>query len=215
MPSCKVCDELPPKQVRSINRHLRAGKKSAKQIARHYHVDVDDIQTHLSCIGEVVDEEQELLRSQRQLTLLIEKFQQDVNAGRHTDFDPEAGVDGRGLIRDMLSAMRELRETIMARQRLRSPDELYKDLRESVVDPLISGLTVILVNEAKQLREELFDVTKHLSDDRLPARIKQAIDDMLTRTADRFVSDALQDMQQKVLAVTSSKNKRPTPPQQH
>lgn len=215
MSSCKVCDELPPKQVRSINRHLRAGKKTIKQIAKHYHIETEDLQVHLNCIGEVLDEDQELQRTQHQLTRLIEQFQHDVNAGRHLEFDPESGVDGRGVIRDLLSAMREHRETVLARKRLRSSDELYQDLRAIIVDPLINGITVILVNEAKRLREDLFDVTKHLQDDRLPARIKQAIDEMLTRAADRFVSDALQDIQQKVQAVATAKAKRPATPAQH
>jgi hypothetical protein len=207
MAGCPICDEVSPKRVRNIDRRLRAGKQSIQKIAERYHVEVTALQRHLQCLQEVPAEDQELQRTQHQLTALIAQFQQDIQAGEHYKFDPEAGIDGRGIINQMIAAMREHRETILARKKLRSSDELYRDLRDTVVDPMINALTVILVTEAKRLRDDLFDVTKEYANTH--PRIKHAVDEMLQRTADRFTSEALNDIQEKVVSVTTRKVSAP------
>jgi hypothetical protein len=208
MSACPICDDLSPKRVKNIDRHLLAGKKSLSKIAKHYHVEEEALQRHLQCIENVPVEDEELERNQRLLTVMVNQFQQDINAGRHYEFDPENGIDGRGVINHMLATLREHRETVSARAKLRSPDVLYQDLRETVIDPLITAITVILIKEAKCLRDDLFDVTKELP--QAHPRIKQAVDEMLTRSADRFASEALGDIREKVSAVVSPKRKRPT-----
>jgi DNA-binding MarR family transcriptional regulator len=206
---CKICENLPPAAIKKLNKHVKAGKHSVAKIARHFKVLPEDVTAHLSCLENANDETQELLRSQEALASLIQKLRAEIDdeSGDSYDALDEGGNDRGEMIRNYLAAMRESREITMALSRLRSGEEMYRDLRETVVDPLVRGLTKVLVDEGKRLRDELFDIAKH--DQTQHPRIKQAIDEMLIRAADQFSSETLRDLYEKVQNVVS-KRKNPS-----
>jgi len=214
--ACPVCTGLPLKRVASIDRHLAAGKKSLMAIADHYAVDIGDLRHHLvACVHNQAapSESEELARSQAQLQVLITQFQQDVAEGKHLEFDPEGGMDGRSTINNLLHAMREHRETVLARSKIRTADEVYRDLQANVVGPLISAVTTICIEEGRRTRGEIFDITKRTGE--LHPKIKTAVDSMLERIADRMSSEALHDIPDRVKAVVGAKKGPRRPPQQH
>lgn len=204
--ACRVCDELPIKRVRSIDRHLTEGKRSLMAIAEHYAVDAGDLRSHMvNCIQnqQQPNEDGELLQSQRMLQSLICQFQQDVAEGKHTEFDPESGVDGRGILGAMMTAMREHRETVLARGKIRTSEEIYQGLHENVLTPFISTVTTICIEEGRRTREEVFDITKQHEE--FHPKVKKAIDEMLERIADRMSTEAMHDAPDRVKAVVGAK----------
>jgi hypothetical protein len=213
--ACRVCDTLPLKRVQSIDRHLVAGKKSLMAIAEHYAVDIGDLRLHMvACLQnqQQPNEDGELLQSQRNLQTLITQFQQEIAEGKHLEFDPETGMDGRGTIGNLLSAMREHRETVLARSKIRTAEEVYQGLQENVVGPFINAVTTICIEEGRRTREEIFNITKRQEE--LHPKIKKAVDDMLERVADRMSSEALHDVPDRVKAVVGAKKQnqgRPVP----
>lgn len=204
--SCSVCDTLPIKRVRVINRHLQEGKKSLLAIAKHYKVDPGELRNHMvGCLQNNVQDDEELARSQRQITAIITQLQEDIANGEHLRSDED--YDGGHLMRSYLSAMREHRETILARQKLRTPDEVYQDLRENVVDPLINAMIAICIDESRRLREEVFSLTQNSSAQH--PKIKKSVDEMLERVADRMSTEAIHDIPSKVRAVVGKQKQRP------
>jgi len=213
---CRICAELPLKRVRSIDRHIGEGKRSLMAIADHYGVAIGDLRAHMvNCIQNQLapNEDEELLQSQRQLQTLITQFQQDIAEGKHTEFDPESGFDGRGTISNLMTAIREHRETVLARGKIRTSEQIYQDLQETVVGPFISVVTTICIEEHRRLREEVFDITKRHEE--LHAKIKKAVDESLERIADRMSSEALYEMPDRVKAVVGAKKQQGRPQQPH
>ena len=211
--SCPIC-ELPKARVQAINKHISEGKRSLMAIAERYKVEVADLREHMvACTEEPTSEAEALQQAQRQLSALIASFQDDISAGRHYEFDQEAGIDGRGVINHYITAMREQRETILAIHKLRTSDEVFNDLQDNVVGPLISAVTAITVQESKRLREEIFDLTKSLPDQH--PRIATAVNAFLERVADRMADEALHDIPEKVKAIVTNKKSNPRTPQQH
>lgn len=202
--ACDVCDNLPLEQVQKINNSIRGGKQSLQQLAEEYHVSVDALRTHIvNCNEEMLDEQQVLLGNQRMLSGFIAQFQQEIVDGKQYKFDQENGIDGRSVVQHFVTMLREQRETIMARNKLRSSDEVYAALQANVVGPLISTVTAIMISEGHRLREELFSITKAV--DETHPRIKKVMDEMLERAADRFKTEALADVEQKVQAAAGSR----------
>ncbi len=213
--TCTMCENLPIKQVSNIDRHLVQGKKSLMAIADHYAVDIGDLRTHMVvCLQNKTEpnEDEELLGSQRQLQAIITQFQQDMAEGKHMEFDPETGIDGRGTVSNLLSAMREHRETILTRSKIRTADEIYQGLQQNVVGPLINALTAIMIEEGRKTREEIFDITRKHSE--LHPKIKQSVDTMLERAADRMSTEAIHEIPERVKALVGAKKTgtgRPSP----
>ena len=204
--ACEVCDGLPLEQVHKINDAIRGGKQSLQQLAQEYHLSVDALRMHMvTCRDEMLDEQNLLLEAQRMLSGFITQFQQDIAEGKQYEFSQEDGVDGRSVIQNFVTMVREQRETIMARNKLRSTDEVYVDLKTNVISPLISTVTALMIAEVRRLREELFAITKAFPE--VHPRITLAINEMLERAADRFDSEALTDIEEKVHAVAGSKKK--------
>lgn len=206
--ACSFCTQLPAKLRANIDRHLTEDKKSLLEIANHYSVDINDLRQHLvDCVAPqeeaVPNEGEELAASQAALQGLICQFQQEVAAGKHMEFDPETGMDGRGVISNLLSTMREHRETIIARSKIRTADEVYQDLQANVVGPLISAVTTICIEEGRRTREEIFDLTKRTEE--IHPKIKTAVDEMLGRIADRMSTEALYEIPDRVKAVVGAK----------
>jgi len=210
---CNVCDKLPLKRVKSIDKHLLAGKKSLMAIAEHYAVDIGDLRLHLSnCVKKdpVSQPSGELETNLQYLRTLITQFHQDIADGRHLRFNPEDGIDGRSIVNQTATLMREFRQTVETLERIRSADAIYDDLRETVVDPLINGTVQILIEEGRRLRDELYDLTKATPEHHV--RIKTSVDNALTRMAERMTSEAIHDIPEKVRAVAGQRNqnRRPT-----
>lgn len=214
--TCSVCTQVSLKRLKSINKHLEEGKRSVASIAEHYNLDVKDLQNHFSeCVGvpsgSSVDE---LVRAQRSLATIIETFQEDIAAGKQYEYDPESGVDGRGVVNQLISAMREQRETIVAQHRLRNSDDVYNDLLENVVSPLIHAMAAITIDETRKLLEEIFDLTRNTPEQH--PRIKKAVDEFLGRVGDRMQDETTQDIYEKVKAALGQKKTTgSTPPSAH
>lgn len=211
--SCSLCESVPLKRLKHIDRHLKSGEKSLMAIADRYGVDIGELRRHLvQCVdGPVAPQaDQELEGSLGQLRAIITQFQQDIADGQHLRFNPEDGIDGRSTVTQMIAAMREFRETVLALQRIRTADAIYKDLRETVVDPMIHAVVQICTDEARRLRDELFDLTKGSSDQH-HAKIKAAVDESLLRIGDRMGTEALQDIADKVKAVAGQRGQRNRP----
>ena len=204
--ACDLCDSLPLEQVQLINSSIREGAKSLQQLAQEYHLSIDALRTHMVvCREETLDERHLFLEAQRMLSGFIAQFQKEIAEGKQYEFSQEDGIDGRSVIQNLVTMVREQRETIMARNKLRSADEVYTELQTNVVGPLISTVTALMIAEGRRLREELFAITKAAP--MTHPRIKAAIDDMLERSADRFVNEALIDIEEKVHAVAGTKKK--------
>lgn len=204
--SCVICETVGIKMVKTIDRHLQEGKRSLLAIANRYDVDVGDLRLHMTnCVENrgQPQEANELVESQRLLRSLIVQCQNDIAGGKHLEFDPESGQDGRGLINQIAQLIREHREIVLAKNKIRTSEAIYQDLTEVVVGPLINALIQICTDEARRLREEMFDLTKS-SQDQHP-KIKKAVDEMLERVADRMAGEALHDIQDKVKAVAGQK----------
>ena len=213
---CRVCDNLPLKRVRAIDKHLGEGKRSLMAIADRYAVDIADLRMHMtSCIQnqQTPDEDGELLQSQRQLQTLITLFQQEIAEGKHLEFDPESGIDGRATINNLMHAIREHRETVLARGKIRTAEEIYQGLQENVVNPFINTVTTICIEEGRRTREEVYDITK--KHEEVHPKIKQAVDDMLSRVADRMSTEALREVPDRVKAVVGAKKSQGRPVQPH
>jgi len=207
--SCNICDKFPLKRVQSIDKHLLDGKRSLMAIADHYQVDMSDLRMHLTtCVqGQMVpSEDAELLQSQQLLQTIILQLQDDVAKGRHLEFDPESGIDGRSIFSNLLQAMREHRETVVTRNKIRTSEEIYSGLQENVLTPFISTVTKICIDESRKTRDELFGITKHHED--LHPKIKKAIDEMLERIADRMSTEAVSDAPERVKAVLDAKKQK-------
>ena len=201
-----MCKNLPIKQVTNIDKHLVAGKKSLMAIADHYAVEIGVLRTHMVvCLQNKAEpnEDEELLQSQRQLQTIITQFQQDMAEGKHMEFDPETGIDGRGTVDNLIRAMREHRETILTRSKIRTADEIYQGLQANVVGPLINAVTAILIEEGRKTREEIFDITRKTPD--VQPKIKQAVDEMLERAADRMGTEAIHEIPERVKALVGAK----------
>lgn len=208
---CPVCTNVSLKRLKSINKHLEEGKRSISAIAEHYNLEVVDLQNHLlQCIGtQEGGGLSELHRTQRRLSSLIETFQEDIANGRQYEYDPENGVDGRGVINHLITAMREQRETIVAMHRLRSSEEVYEGIMQNVVGPLINAMAAITVEESKRLLDEVFDLTRGTPDQH--PRIKKAVDEFLSRVGDRMTEEPTRDIREKVSAVIDQKgSNKPT-----
>lgn len=209
---CRVCDELPIKRVRAIDRHIGEGKRSLMAIANHYGVAIEDLRMHMtSCIQNRLtpDEDEELLQSQRQLQTLITQFQQEIAEGRHLEFDPESGIDGRSTIGNLMHAIREHRETVLARGKIRTAEQIYQDLQTNVVNPFVNAVTTICIEEGRRTREEIFNISKR--HEALHPKFKKAIDEMLERVADRMSTEALHEMPDRVKAVVGAKKQQGRP----
>jgi hypothetical protein len=202
---CPICTQVSIKRRKSIDKHLQEGKRSLSAIADHYNVDVKDLQQHFStCIEEQTGSGiQELVRTQRNLASLIETFQADIAAGKQYEYDPESGIDGRGVINHLITAMREQRETIVALHRLRNADEIYDEIMKNVVNPLIHAMTAITIEETKRLLDEIFDLTRKTPDQH--PRIKKAVDEFLGRVGDRMSDEPTNDIPEKIQAAVGRK----------
>lgn len=206
---CAICEQVGINQVKKIDHYLKEGKRSLLAIASRFDVDVGDLRLHMTnCLENngAPQEANELAESQHLLRSLIVQLQNDIAAGKHTEFNPESGEDGRGLINQLAQLIREHREIVLAKNKIRTSEAIYNDLSEVVIGPLINALVQICTDEARRLREEIFDLTR-VTPEHHP-KIKKAVDDMLERVADRMASEALHDIQDKVKAVAGQKSNR-------
>lgn len=214
---CSICDSLAPKRVRTINRHLKAGKKTPLEIAHHYKLDYDALRAHQrNCLQQTTGEHEDLERTRRSLSALICRFQDEIAHGNHRQVPDEdgEGPDGRYIVNNMLAAMRELRETILAINKLRTSEEVYHDLEANIVSPMVLAVTAICVDECRRLRASIFDLTRDTP--KLQPQVKEAVDEMLRRLADRMNTEILHDMPEKVRAIVDKKPKRrAAPPAAH
>ena len=201
--SCLICDTTPLNKLRDIDAAIRVGETTTEILAQLHGVDAVALAVHArQCIApEQTDGVTQLDQTMRELRELSKVLQSDIESGGYKEFDPETGVDGKATITNYIAVQREIRESILARNRLRSVDDTVKGLTEVVVNPIISIATQAYVEEIRRLREALFTYTAESSH----PRIKAAIDETLLRIANRLKDEGTRDIREKVEAVLSAK----------
>ena len=85
-------------------------------------------------------------------------------------------------------------------------DEVFRELQQVVVGPLIRAIVQICTDEVSRLRTELFDLTKTAPEHH--PKIRKAIDEALERIGDRMSNEAMHDIADKVKAVVGQKTGR-------
>jgi hypothetical protein len=206
--ACLICTDVPIKRLKSIDRHIKAGKKTIREIAEHYDLDIETLRKHArQCVqSEALDDSELIDRSIRELRWLLDQFKSDIECGKHLEVDDASGTDGRSLVAYFVNASRELREAIVARKKLRSSDETLAALTTTVLNPFIEATVSIATQESRRLRDDLFALVK---DENAHHRIKIMIDEMLARMADRIGTEAMEDLPAKVeAAVGTSRSMR-------
>ena len=201
--SCLICDTTPLNKLRDIDAAIRLGETTTEILAQVHGVDAAALAVHArQCIApEQTDGIVQLDQTMRELRGLSKVLQSDIESGGYKEFDPETGVDGKATISNYIAVQREIRESILARNRLRSVDDTVKGLTEVVVNPIISIATQAYVEEIRRLREALFTYTAESAH----PRIKTAIDETLLRIANRLKDEGTRDIKEKVEAVLSAK----------
>jgi len=202
--SCSICSTTPIIKLRDLDAAIRLGESTNEALAALYGVDVDALAVHArQCIvAEQVDGVAQLDQATRELRNIGKILQDDIEAGGYKNFDPESGVDGKSSITNYIAVQREIRESIVARNRLRSPDDIVKGLTEVVVNPIINVAVRVYVEEIQRLRSVLYTYTPESSH----PRIKTAIDETALRAGSRLKDEGIQDLKAKVEAVLTAKS---------
>lgn len=219
MPDCTVCRELPTNVMERLNEEIARGEKSAIDLGHEYGCEAAAVARHAAeCIApNQSDGYSQLTQTLGVLNGLLEQFGQDVANGKQYQFDAEAGIDGRKSVDHLLSVMREMRETTMAMERLRSVDATMGEVMEQVINPLSHWAATFFADECRRFRDELHTVTREIP--AIQPRIRKMVDDFAIRLAEGFLTGALQDMPDKMkeaLSKTYAKGTRqPNRPRTH
>jgi hypothetical protein len=202
--ACLICNTTPLNKLKEIDQLIRQGEKSVGEIAAQYEVSsVDDLASHarVCIVAEQIDGFTQLEHTTRKLRDLGKILQDDIEAGGYKNFDPESGIDGRSSVTNYIAVLREMRESVLAMKRLRSVDDTAKGLTDIVISPMIATVVQIYVEEARRLREALYNATPESTH----ARIKTVIDESLTRVGNKLKTEGTQNIKEKVEAVLSAK----------
>ena len=202
--SCLICTDLPLEILRRVNADLSDGVLSLRDIAAKYELNHAQLQRHDNvCRGETEDEIEVLRRNARSLQVLIESLQDMVASGAHLGSEEEEG--DKMVIRSLLDAQREYRETVATITRLQSAGNLTSRLTNEIVGPMVSVATTIVIDEMKKLREELFKLTQ--SNESVHPKIKKSVDHTTERLAGRLKSDIADGLEDKVEAVVGKRSR--------
>ena len=205
--ACLICTDMPLNDLRKINEELNQGVRNIRDIAAEFQLDHETLQRHDSvCNQQGEDEIKVLRRNARQLQVLIESFQTSVANGEHLqyDADDDSVVDGRTIVRNLLDAQREYRETASVVARLQNAGNLAERITADIVGPMVSTSAIIIIEEMNRLREELFGLTKAYES--LHPRIKKAVDDSILRAGARLKTDMAHDLVSKIEAIVGNKS---------
>jgi len=186
---CPICAGLPLAAVDTLNAEIGKGVRSAVELARMAGCEPTDVVRHANtCLKTEAPGGYELLEETvRVLRGLMHTFGADVDAGMHYRVDEEAGVDGRQAVSHYMSVMRELRETVMAMERLRSVDSTMHAMMEEIVNPLAEWGAAFFVEESRRVRDDLLGLLKE--EPHLQPQARKIANDLAKRLAERFAAE--------------------------
>jgi len=202
--TCIICDTFTYKQIRKIDSVLRRGADPIK-LAKKVKVSEEDMLWHAdNCLIDSSDGYAILDRSVQHLSYIARMLVRDIEEGKHLEVNEDDGIDGRSLLSNFITTQRELRESVITLGKLKSSKALLDSLREVVIDPLVKQVTIMAIEEASRMRDDLFTITS--GDEVLQRRIKTAIDNMLSRFAERLKDESYEGITEKVEQVITSSN---------
>lgn len=193
---CPVCSTLPVAVVRELDQQLRTGTSTMTDLAVQYGVAPEALHHHdQNCRDVPVDGHEQLAGINRRLNSMADALRQQIDNGDHMRV--EEGYDGRGLVGNYVTVSREIRENIMALQRLTSATEIAGNFNEVVVSPMIMQATTIVIEEMGRLQNALLQIVKP---DRYHRRIASAFDEASVRAGQRLKDEVVRNLDEKVKA---------------
>lgn len=199
--ACPLCDSLPLKELKKLDEAIALGDSSIAELAAIYSVDTELIRLHLEhCLTLSLSGPETLSALQNGLQQIAGKLKKEVDAEAYKYVDQDSNIDGRGIVPNYIAVLRELRENVMALNRLQSTEGLTEGLNEKVVTPLINQAVQICVAEGARLREELFKAMHENYHNKIDALVKQ----FLTRIGERLLNETVRNLPQAVEAVLTA-----------
>lgn len=174
--ACRLCGRLLPlKDVEALNADIDVGDLTLEEIGERYNVDAEYVDVHQKkCHKKKPRNGYELLMT------LLETLQQTATEMRQA-YDPEDNPYAMG---HFVKLAKEVRETVMALDKMQPSTVLLAKITETILNPLVREFAQILVEEAGRTRGDLF---KALGDAHTQT-IDQATKTLTKRMADRFQS---------------------------
>lgn len=143
--ACTVCNSLDQSNLERV-RSLYEQGRGIEDLAREFHVDYNDMQTHcLTCMSSKPSNAERLVS-------LITSLTSDIEVARQHYLGNPEDRDAAGSYTAMV---KELRMAVEAAQGMARPEDQANEFVQDVLNPLIQSVTMGAIEELGRVREEL------------------------------------------------------------
>ena len=199
--TCPLCESLPLKDLKKLDEAIAIGDFSIAELADVYTADADLIRIHMNrCLTLTMSGAEMLGALQSGLQQVAAKLKKEVDDDAYKYSDRDSNVDGRSIIPGYVAVLRELRETVLAIDKLKSTEAVTKGMSEKVLTPFINKATQFCIEEMARLREEIFKIVPESAHAKVDNLVKQC----LTRIGERLLNETVRDLPQAVAAALTN-----------
>jgi hypothetical protein len=199
--SCPLCESLSLKDLKKLDEAIAIGDFSLAELAEVYGADPSLIRVHMErCLSATASGAEMLSALQSGLQQVAAKLKKEVDDEAYKYADRDTNVDGRGILPGYVAVLRELRETVLAINKIKSNEDTVRGINEKVVTPFINQSTRICVEEVSRLREEIFKVTP----ERAHGKLDNLIKDCLIRIGERLLNENVKGLPEAVSAALAN-----------